>query len=73
MKESIKYIVQKHHKPDKDGSMFKVMLKTNTCFTYKEYLGKYKDTDQFTRFVSFSHFLFLRHRIICWPGPLPEG
>jgi len=22
---------------------------------------------------SFSHFLFLRHRIICWPGPLPKG
>ena len=21
---------------------------------------------------SFSHFLFLRHRIICWPGPLPK-
>ena len=22
---------------------------------------------------SFSHFLFLRHRIMCWPGPLPKG
>jgi len=22
---------------------------------------------------SFSHFSFLRHRIICWPGPLPKG
>ena len=21
---------------------------------------------------SFSHFLFLRHRIMCWPGPLPK-
>jgi len=21
---------------------------------------------------SFSHFLFLRHRFICWPGPLPK-
>jgi len=26
---------------------------------------------QFVR--SFSHFLFLRHRIMCWPGPLPKG
>jgi len=25
------------------------------------------------RVRSFSHFLFLRHRIICWPGPLPKG
>jgi len=23
--------------------------------------------------ISFSHFLFLRHRIMCWPGPLPKG
>ena len=23
--------------------------------------------------IWFSHFLFLRHRIICWPGPLPKG
>ena len=22
---------------------------------------------------SFSHFLFLRHRIMCWPRPLPKG
>jgi len=22
---------------------------------------------------SFSHFLFLRYQIMCWPGPLPKG
>jgi len=27
----------------------------------------------FWSFRSFSHFLFLRHRIMCWPGPLPKG
>jgi len=24
-------------------------------------------------YISFSHFLFLRHRIMCWPRPLPKG
>ena len=28
----------------------------------------------FSVFVrSFSHFVLLRHRIMCWPGPLPKG
>ena len=26
-----------------------------------------------TNVRSFSYFLFLRHRIICWPGTLPKG
>ena len=27
----------------------------------------------FSSLCSFSHFLFLRHRIMCWPGPLLKG
>jgi len=28
---------------------------------------------KFSLSFSFSHFLFLRHRIMCYPGPLPKG
>ena len=38
-----------YHNPEKDGSRFAVMLKTNTCCTYKDYTGKYEDTDVYTR------------------------
>jgi len=38
VKKIIKTLVNKHHNPEKDGSKFAVMLKTNTCYTYKDYL-----------------------------------
>jgi len=48
VKKIIKKIVSKYHSPDKDDSKFAVMLKTNTCYTYKDYLGKYEDSDKIT-------------------------
>jgi len=44
LKKNIKSIVVKHHGPELDGSINAVMMKTNTCYVYKDYLGKYADT-----------------------------
>ena len=39
-----------------------------------QFLFNFVFLNLFTPFVrSFSHFLFSRHRIMCWPGPLPKG
>ena len=48
VKKNIKKIVEKYHNPEKDGSVFRFMLKTNTCYVYKEYCDKYEDTDVYT-------------------------
>ena len=45
VKKNIKTIVDKYHNYEKDGSVFKSMLKTNSCYVYKDYLNKYDDTD----------------------------
>jgi len=44
LKKNLKKVVEKYHGSQTDGSLNSVMLKTNTCFTYKDYLGKYDDT-----------------------------
>jgi len=44
VKKNIKKTVGKIHGPELDGSQFYCMLKTNCCYTYKDYLGKYPDT-----------------------------
>jgi len=48
VKKNIKKIVEKFHNPQKDGSVFRFMLKTNTCYVYKEYCDKYPDTDVYS-------------------------
>jgi len=48
VKKNIKTIVAKYHSPEIDGSVFRNMLKTNTCYVYKDYLNKYEDTDVYT-------------------------
>ena len=44
LKKNIKAIVVKFHGPEIDGSYMKPMMKTNTCYVYKDYIGKYDDT-----------------------------
>jgi len=44
VKKNIKAIVSKYHNYEKDGSVFLRMLKTNSCYAYKDYLTKYLDT-----------------------------
>ena len=44
LKKNIKSVVAKHHGPELDSSIMAVMLKTNCCYTYKDYLGKYEDS-----------------------------
>jgi len=48
VKKIIKKIVSKYHNYEKDTSLFANMLKTNTCYIYKDYLGKYEDSDKIT-------------------------
>ena len=48
VKKSIKNIVKKYHNFELDGSINASMMKTNTCYTYKDYLGKYEDTTHVT-------------------------
>ena len=44
LKENIKKVVIKYHNPELDDSILSVMMKTNCCYTCKDYLGKYPDT-----------------------------
>jgi len=44
VQKNIKKTVEKHHGPELDGSQFHCMFKTNCCYTYKDYLGKYEDS-----------------------------
>jgi len=37
-------ITEKYHNFEKDRSVFMRMLKTNSCYVYKDYLNKYEDT-----------------------------
>ena len=48
VKKIIKNIVSKYHNEEKDASMFRLMLKTNTCYVYKEYCDKHEDTDVYS-------------------------